>query len=253
MPNYQNGKIYSLRSHQTDDVYIGSTTLSLALRKAGHVGDFKRWLNGCKNYVTSFEIIKYDDYYIELIEYFPCNSKEELHKREGEIIRETENCVNKVIAGRSQKEYCEDNKEKMKEYWKQYREDNKEKIKQYREDNKEKKKQYLEDNKEKIKEQTKQYREDNKEKIKKYHEDNKEKIKEYMKEYREDNKEIIKQYYLDNKERLKEQVKQYREDNKERLTEKFECECGGKYINRDKSAHFKTKKHKKYKSNNICV
>ncbi len=183
MPNYQNGKIYSLRSHQTDDVYIGSTTQSLAMRKAGHVCAFKKWMKGRKNYMTSFEIIKYDDYYIELIENYHCNSKEELHKKEGEVIRETKNCVNKCIAGRSDKQYYEDNKERITEKHKQYYEDTKEKRKQYYQNN-------------------------------------------------------------------KEQKKQYYEDNKEILTEKFECECGGKYTYKHKQEHFKSKKHKKY---NRCV
>jgi gas vesicle protein len=77
----------------------------------------------------------------------------ELNRREGEHIRNN-NCINRYIAGRTKKEYREDNKEKIKEQKKEYYEDNKEKIKQY-----------LENNKEKIKEQMKEYREDNKEKI----------------------------------------------------------------------------------------
>jgi hypothetical protein len=36
MPNYQNAKIYKLWSPEGDDIYIGSTTQSLAVRKAGH-------------------------------------------------------------------------------------------------------------------------------------------------------------------------------------------------------------------------
>ena len=36
MPNYQNGKIYCIRSHQTDNIYIGSTTQKLCVRMAEH-------------------------------------------------------------------------------------------------------------------------------------------------------------------------------------------------------------------------
>ena len=50
----------------------------------------------------------WDNWYIELFENFPCNSKEELNKREGEIIREI-GTVNKTIAGRTHKEYYETN------------------------------------------------------------------------------------------------------------------------------------------------
>jgi post-segregation antitoxin (ccd killing protein) len=169
--NYNNGKIYSIRSHQTDDVYVGSTTQPLSKRLSKHRQEFNRWKNENKNkkYYSSFEILKYDDAYIELIEAYPCNSKEELEKREGEIIRATENCVNKNIAGRTQKQYRADNKEIIAERMKQYREDNKEALA-------EQMKQYRDDNKETIAVQTKQYRADNKEiiaeKSKQYYENN---------------------------------------------------------------------------------
>ena len=39
---------------------------------------------------------------IELFENFPCNSKEELNKKEGQIIREI-GTINKQIAGRTYK------------------------------------------------------------------------------------------------------------------------------------------------------
>ena len=43
------------------------------------------------------------------MELFSCNSKEELHKREGEFIRENE-CVNKFIPGRTQAEYAREHR-----------------------------------------------------------------------------------------------------------------------------------------------
>ena len=161
-PNFQNGKIYSIRSHQTDKIYIGSTTQSLSQRFSNHKS------LDC----SSREIMKYDDAYIELVEMFPCANKIELQGREGEVIRTTD-CVNNQIAGRTraeyQKQYREDNKEEIKQYSKQYSKDNKESIKQY-----------SEDNKESIKQTKKQYREDNKESIKQYYKDNKESIKQYQ-------------------------------------------------------------------------
>jgi hypothetical protein len=51
---------------------------------------------------------------IELIENYPCNSKEELLKREGWYIKVTE-CVNKMVAGRTKQEWKQDNPEKAKE------------------------------------------------------------------------------------------------------------------------------------------
>ena len=54
MPNYQNGKIYTIRSHQTDEIYIGSTANCLSKRLNDHKADYKRWKDGKRNYITSF-------------------------------------------------------------------------------------------------------------------------------------------------------------------------------------------------------
>jgi hypothetical protein len=112
--NYQNGKIYTIRSFQTDDVYYGSTTQPLSKRLSKHKGDYKQWQNNKHHYVTSYELIKFDDCYIELYELYPCNSKTELEKREGQVIRENKNAVNKVIAGRTKKEYYLENIDTVK-------------------------------------------------------------------------------------------------------------------------------------------
>ena len=65
------GKIYSIRSHQTDLIYIGSTIETrLSARLSKHRSDYKRYIMSGKfnYYVSSFEILKYNDAYIELIE-----------------------------------------------------------------------------------------------------------------------------------------------------------------------------------------
>ena len=79
---------------------------------------------------------------------------QELKKRKGEHIKNNE-CVNKLVAGRTPKEYYEDNKDKIKEHEKEYREQNKNKLKE------KKKKEYQEANKDKIKEYKKEYRKQN--------------------------------------------------------------------------------------------
>lgn len=99
MPNYQKSKIYCIRSHQCKYLYIGSTTQSLALRMAGHRAGYKKYLSNNKNFLASFHILKYPDAYIELVEKYPCEDRDELLKHEGEHIRETENCININIAG----------------------------------------------------------------------------------------------------------------------------------------------------------
>ena len=119
MPNYQTSKIYAIRSHQTDDIYIGSTTLSLSARLGEHRRQFRYFTEGkgtktrykgCK----SRDLLQYDDAYIELVEEFPCETKEQLLKREGEIIRSTFCCVNRCVSGRTPQEYKEENKEALR-------------------------------------------------------------------------------------------------------------------------------------------
>ena len=135
---FQNGKIYTIRSFQTEKYYIGSTNhKTLSQRLSKHKGSYREWLKDKKKYITSFEILKYDDYYIELLELYPCNLKAELHKREGELIRlHKDSLVNMCIPCRTHKEYYIDNKEiilvKAKRHNYIYRVENKQKIRDYK-------------------------------------------------------------------------------------------------------------------------
>ena len=130
MPDYSKGKIYTIRC-KTDDtkIYVGSTIQPLSVRFAGHKGDSK------KNYRWYKEIDNWDNWYIELYENYPCNTREELNKREGEIIRMIGN-LNKNIAGRTLKEYDDERKikperiQRKKETNKNYREENRDIIKE---------------------------------------------------------------------------------------------------------------------------
>ena len=95
MPNYRNSKLYSIRSISNPElVYIGATVQPLYLRYSEH----KRRKAG-----TVKQIIDLGDSYIELIENYPCDNKEQLSKREGELIRSM-NCVNKQIPNRTEEE-----------------------------------------------------------------------------------------------------------------------------------------------------
>jgi hypothetical protein len=129
--NFQNGKIYSIRSHQTEKIYIGSTTQSLSQRFSNH-----KFMT-----CSSREIMQFADAYIELIQMFPCANKVELQGREGEIIRTTD-CVNKTMPGRTRAEYREDNKEEINQKQIQYNKDHKEERKQYETTRTEEMKQY---------------------------------------------------------------------------------------------------------------
>lgn len=115
--NPEYGKIYKLVSFETNTCYVGSTTERLlSSRFAKHKYDYNKWLSDSAIYRTSYELVKYDDCDIILLENYPCKSKEELEARERYWLENTDNCVNKQIPTRTQKEHYEDNKEHFKAY-----------------------------------------------------------------------------------------------------------------------------------------
>ena len=99
MPDYKKGKIYVIKSNISSKAYYGSTTLDLIKRLQHHKYDAYR-----KNEVSSKSIIFEGDYYIELVENFPCDTKKELTTRERYFI-ENNVCLNKVIPTRTLSEY----------------------------------------------------------------------------------------------------------------------------------------------------
>ena len=157
MPDYKLGKIYmvypKVDNADEGDVYYGSTTVTLARRMAKH-----RTTKKCSSKLL-FDKYGIENCFIELVEEYPCEIREQLNKKEGEYIRANK-CVNKEVAGRTRKEWLCDNSDKMKEYKKQYYIENIDKLKQYYIENcekrKEHQKQYRTQNNDKIKEQQKQ-------------------------------------------------------------------------------------------------
>jgi hypothetical protein len=150
MPDYQKGKIYKLYSPSKNIIYYGSTIEPLSTRLSKHNYNYKAFnKDNTKQYCLSYLVLDCEDYKIELVEECPCNNKSQLVKKEGEYIKNNE-CVNMCIAGRTNKEWYYDNKEKIKAEQKKWRETNKE----YK---KEQAKKYYEDNKEKIAKKRKQY------------------------------------------------------------------------------------------------
>jgi hypothetical protein len=85
---------------------------------------------GKGNNYRSRSIIDAGDAYIELVEEYPCQNKEQLNRREGEIIRSRPNCINKAIAGRTHREWRKDNAGKVSERQKKWADTNKEKVKE---------------------------------------------------------------------------------------------------------------------------
>ena len=232
MPDYQKGKIYTIRNY-TDDtlIYVGSTTDTLSRRLATHRIDCKK-----RSSISLYShIIEncWNGWYIELVENYPCNNNTELKRREGEIIRQI-GTINKYIAGRTKKEYYKDNADNIKENKKEYRKENADKINELA-------KTYRNENADKIKEYQKEYRKENTDKINEYRKENADKINDNNKKWRNKNidkvKEIEKLYRKENADKIKEIQKLYRKENankiKERQSEKVCCNICGSFVRKD--------------------
>ena len=204
---YETGKIYKIVCYDTGEVYVGSTTLRLEDRLKCHLLKHNR--------CCSKQIIERDNYYIELIEQYPCKLKQELLWRERYYF-DTMECINKIppiVSVEETEQHIIDMrnnpqfKAKQAAYTKKWREKNAVKLKASK---------------------------------KKYNEENKELISATSKIYREKNAETIKV----NK------AKQY-EERKAKGFETYTCMCGGTYSNRggNKQRHEKTKLHIKYCQN----
>ena len=256
MNRYKNGKIYTLRSHSTDKYYIGSTCVPLHKRLYNHKSQYKNYTLGKRtSNISSYEIVKYGDAFIELLEECPCDSKAQLLKREGELIRKHKaDIVNINIAG---------NLENRKERDDRYRANNLDRVRangrKYYHKNKDVHKKYRENNKDRIMERSKKYYEENRQNIQKkgqiYRQLNKQKIKDRGKKYYETNKDDIqrkcKLYRAKNKDKIAEAGKEYRKRNKEVLAMKSEarrsvpvvCECGDTVRKDSLLRHKRSKKH----------
>lgn len=93
------GYIYKITSESTDKIYVGSTKQNINTRLSLHMAHYKAYLQNGKVYYSSYEILKYGNAKICLIEEFEYIRREQLNKREGEIIKNTVNTVNMRIPG----------------------------------------------------------------------------------------------------------------------------------------------------------
>jgi hypothetical protein len=85
MPDYSKSKIYEIICNLTKERYIGSTIQALSMRLCGHRTD--------RNMCKSKQIIERGDYYINLLEDYSCENKEQLLKKEREWFDNLE-CIN---------------------------------------------------------------------------------------------------------------------------------------------------------------
>ena len=107
MKDYSKTIMYKLVGSEM--TYYGHTTKTLEWRKDMHIADAIRGKK--RRQCTASQIVLAGDFEIVLLEEYPCSNKKEVQKRERWWISNNE-CVNKVIPGRTWSEYYEDNKVK---------------------------------------------------------------------------------------------------------------------------------------------
>ena len=214
--DFSKGKIYKITNDYNDDVYVGSTCDTLGKRYSKHKTDSKKEKYKHYKLYQLMNEIGFERFRIQLIIDYPCEDIYQLTQKEGEYIRKM-GTLNKIISGRTLKEWYENNKNKIKEY----RETNKDKIKENH-------KEYYETNNDKIKEYNKEYYETNKDKIKEYYETNKDKIKEYREINKDKRNKIHKEYY---------------EVNKDKKNKKINCVCGCEVGKNNLLRHQNSPKH----------
>ncbi len=200
------GRVYVIKSKLTADIYFGSTIQTEYDRMRGHTTDYKAYVVTQKKYMTSFEIIKFGDAYMEMLEELEGDSKEELiaklKAREGHFIQ-TVACVNKYVPGRTHKQWLEDNKEARALSRKKFQQEHKEELnarskknyQEHRETRLEAQKEYAAEHKEECRARCKKYNKDHKKELAasavKYRKDHKEELTAYMLKYKENHKEEL--------------------------------------------------------------
>lgn len=126
--DHNNGKVYKLWSDLSDCLYIGSTCQPLHKRLSVH----KSYIKGerTKTHIAMKDHL--ESLKIELIESFPCRSREELNAREGEHYRNNRDTVlNTNIPGRTCPQWKQDNKQTLKTNRQMWNERNKHKLFEY--------------------------------------------------------------------------------------------------------------------------
>ena len=122
MNKFSQGKVYKITDHSNQNIYVGSTIQKLKQRLRGHERDSQHPFINC----ASKEIILNNEYTIDLLIDYPCESFEQLRMKEQEFINLID-CCNKSKAYTSK----EEKEENRKNYYNYHKKDILDKKKDY--------------------------------------------------------------------------------------------------------------------------
>ena len=114
---YANAKIYKVE-FPDGKVYIGSTVASISGRFSRHKTHYKMYKAGNFHNVSIFdyfELFGVDSCKLSLVESFPCDNIKDLQLREGYYIKNDDNVINHNVAGRTRKEWYQQQGKKRTE------------------------------------------------------------------------------------------------------------------------------------------
>ena len=110
------GRVYKIVCNTTNKQYIGSTIYPLKFRLQRHEKAFSGHLRDPNKvkYCASFDVLKENNYEIELLELNEYDTRYELLEHEKHYIQTLENVMNRYIPSRTKKQYYKDNIENYK-------------------------------------------------------------------------------------------------------------------------------------------
>ena len=232
---YKHCKIYRVSDTSSMKFYYGSILQPLSVRMGGHRKGYRKFQSDAlSKYVSIYSLFDefgIDNCKIELVETYPCETNEELRRREGYCIQ-VNDCVNKNIAGRTRREckaaWNARHPEQVLEYRKKYNIEHKDKAKEWYENHKELRAQQGKEHREKHKERITALKRD-------YRIQNQDRIKERRETHQAKYAETNKQYYERNKVRILKD-----------LSESFICPaCNATCTKCHKARHERTQTHQR--------
>lgn len=242
--NFPNAVVYVLQCFD-NYYYIGSTINHPRYRLSNHKQDSIKYPDRCV--YKHINEIGWDHVQLQIVEAYPCDTKDELKVKEDEMIKDSlhdEYCLNYIRASVSKEErkenvanyylthrqqiieqhkgYLQANKERVDAYHANYRKENAEERAAYS-------KQYAAEHPEEVRATRKAYYEENKavilQKQKEYAQANKEQVQLRQRNWEAKNKDkrvaAVKKYAEENNELIQARGKEYYEKNKDVIQEKF--------------------------------
>lgn len=126
MVNFGNSKIYKIVNDVDDEIYIGSTTMTLSKRMSCHRDKCK--INGNRKIYSHMNSVGINHFRVILLEKFPCESKDELLRKEDEYIQLHKPTLNSINAKFDRKESLRKRRDQINAGKRIYYQNNKDKI-----------------------------------------------------------------------------------------------------------------------------